>query len=107
MLKKLFEALRGGGDGKARTDDDAPAGGEESLHYKGFEILPTPDHSGGQYRVSALIRQQREGGMREQRFERSDMLPDRESCIELTRTKVERYIDEQGDALFQNAHHPG
>lgn len=107
MLKKLREALRGGGDRKARADDDTRAGGEESLHYKGYEILPTPDRSGGQYRVSALIRQRREGGMREQRFERSDMLPDRESCIELTRTKVERYIDEQGDGLFNSVQSPG
>ncbi|MFC0267574.1 HlyU family transcriptional regulator [Kushneria aurantia] len=104
MLKKLLEALRGGGAGDRTPQKSAEAA--EPIHYKGYEIIALPDNSGGQYRVSALIRRSEEGHMQEQRFERSDMLPDRDSCIELTRTKVERYIDEQGEQLFNNPHHP-
>lgn len=105
MLKKLFEALKG--TGTTTTADESSRQVADSVEYKGCEIVITPAPAGGQFRVSGLIRRMREDGeMEELSFERSDVLPDRDSCIDMTRTKAERYIDEQGDHLFENMHRP-
>lgn len=104
MLKKFFDALRGGSTGTTEAPKRQAA---DSVTYKDHEIVAMPDTAGGQYRVSGIIRKQRENGhVDEVRFERSDMLPDRDSCIALTRTKAERYIDEQGERLFDDPHRP-
>lgn len=104
MLKKLFDALRGGSTGSAGEPRLQAA---ESVTYKDHEIIAMPAEAGGQYRISGVIRRQRDdGSIDEVRFERSDMLPDRDSCIALMRTKAERYIDEQGDRLFDDPHRP-
>ncbi|GHC14930.1 hypothetical protein GCM10010082_01550 [Kushneria pakistanensis] len=105
MLKKLFDALRG--SGSATPSGEPPRQVADTVEYKGCEIVITPAPAGGQYRVSGLIRRMREDGeMEELSFERSDVLPDRDSCIDMTRTKAERYIDEQGERLFENTHRP-
>ncbi|REC95463.1 HlyU family transcriptional regulator [Kushneria indalinina] len=105
MLKKLFDALRG--SGSATTADEPSRQVADTVAYKGCEIVITPAPAGGQYRVSALIRRTYEDGEpKELRFERSDVLPDRDSCIDMTRTKAERYIDEQGERLFEDPHRP-
>ena len=105
MLKKLFNALRGASD--AATADESSREVADTVEYKGCEIVITPAPAGGQYRVSGLIRKVRDHDEpRELRFERSDVLPDRDSCIDMTRIKAERYIDEQGDRLFEDTHRP-
>ncbi|WP_456269548.1 HlyU family transcriptional regulator [Kushneria sp. AK178] len=105
MLKKLFDALKGSGG--ATTADDTSRQVADTVEYKGCEIIITPAEAGGQYRVSGIIRRTRDDGeTQELRFERSDVLPDRDSCIDMTRTKAERYIDEQGDRLFEDPHRP-
>ncbi|WP_457808538.1 HlyU family transcriptional regulator [Kushneria sp. EE4] len=105
MLKRLFEALRG--QGNAPGADKSSPQVADTVEYKGFEIVITPAPAGGQYRVSGLIRRTRDSGEPEElRFERSDVLADIDSCIDMTRTKAERYIDEQGERLFEDPHRP-
>ncbi|MCM2971497.1 HlyU family transcriptional regulator [Larsenimonas suaedae] len=95
MFKRLLSALSGG------REKAAPAGTEaEATEYNGYWIVPVPQPVGGQFRVSGLIKRT-ETDEAPYRFERSDMLPDREGCIELTRQKAHRLIDEQGPRLFE------
>jgi hypothetical protein len=97
MLKKLLSGLFGQGEASPSA---APEG--EPVSYQGYWIVPQSEEVGGQYRVSGWIRKPRGEGeaMREQRFERSDVVPGREACDALMVSKAERLIDEQGDALF-------
>ncbi|WP_280562237.1 MULTISPECIES: HlyU family transcriptional regulator [unclassified Chromohalobacter] len=95
MLKRLIEGLfRSGGV----NDEEIPA-----TDYEGYLITPDPQDVGGQYRVSGWIRKPVEGGeTREHRFERSDIVSSRDDCIELTLRKVQRYIDDVGDEMFED-----
>lgn len=105
MLKRLFDALKG--SSSTTTTGEPRREVADTVEYKGCEIVITPAPAGGQYRVSGLIRRARGNGEpQELCFERSDILPDRDSCIDMTRTKAERYIDEQGDRLFEDTHRP-
>lgn len=106
MLKKLFSGLFGGsqsaGSGSGQT---GPAREREPVEYKGFLIVPEPQEANGQYRVSGWIRKpQEDGEMRERRFERSDVVPGEDACVELTVSKSERYIDDLGDEMFEQSH---
>ncbi|WP_027350815.1 HlyU family transcriptional regulator [Halotalea alkalilenta] len=98
MLKKLFSSLLGGGREDAREQAPEVA---EALEYKGYEILAAPVPTGGQYRVSGVIRRAGEAAEpQEHRFERSDTVPDREGCVVLTRQKAQRFIDDVGERMF-------
>ncbi|WP_069383759.1 HlyU family transcriptional regulator [Halomonas caseinilytica] len=103
MLKKLLSGLFGGGARESRTGSTSVEG--EPVEYKGYVIVPQSEDVGGQFRVSGWIRKPAsEGGEpREQRFERSDVVPGREACDALMISKAERLIDELGDALFDDA----
>ncbi|ABE59477.1 HlyU family transcriptional regulator [Chromohalobacter israelensis] len=93
MLKKLIDGLFRSGN---VNDEEIPA-----TDYEGFLITPDPQDVGGQYRVSGWIRKPVEGGeTREHRFERSDIVSSREDCIQLTLRKAQRFIDDTGDAMF-------
>jgi len=93
MFKRLIDGLFRAGD---VNDEEIPA-----IDYRGYLINPDPQDAGGQYRVSGWIRKPVEGGETlEHRFERSDMVSSREACIELTIDKAQRYIDDQGDEIF-------
>ncbi|EPC03382.1 hypothetical protein L861_17725 [Litchfieldella anticariensis FP35 = DSM 16096] len=94
MLKKLFSGLFGGGDKRAPE--------AEPVEYHGFLIVPDPQEAGGQFRVSGWIRKPVEGSdeMLEHRFERSDIVPGREACEDLTVNKAKRFIDDLGDDIF-------
>ncbi|WP_110708707.1 HlyU family transcriptional regulator [Salinicola sp. CR57] len=101
MFKKLFSGLLGGGDARSST----PKQEREPVEYKGFLIVPEPQDAGGQYRVSGWIRKPVEGGETlERRFERSDVVPGEDGCVELTITKSQRYIDDVGDEMFEQQH---
>ncbi|WP_106420391.1 HlyU family transcriptional regulator [Salinicola tamaricis] len=102
MLKKLFSGLLGG----ERTADSAkPQKEREAVEYKGFLIVPAPQAANGQYRVSGWIRKPGDDGqMRERRFERSDVVPGEDACVALMVSKSQRYIDDIGDAMFEQAH---
>jgi len=96
MLKKLFGLGR----------DKAVSGKEEviqgpTIEYKGFTIISTPERVNGQFRVSGVIqRTDTVKGLEIHRFERSDTLPDREACIELTELKAQRFIDDMDGKIF-------
>lgn len=101
MLKKLFSGLLGGGD----PNDKSPQKEREPVEYKGFLIVPDPQEAGGQHRVSGWIRKPVDGGeMRERRFERSDVVPGEDACVELTIAKSQRYIDDIGEGMFEQEH---
>lgn len=95
MLRKLLSAFMRSGD--------KPAPEAEPVDYHGFLIVPDPQEAGGQYRVSGWIRKPIEGEETlEHRFERSDIVPGREACEELTVTKAKRFIDDLGDDIFKD-----
>ncbi len=97
MLKKLLSGLFGGGE---KAPGSAPAA--EPVAYKGYQIISEPDGEGGQYRVSGWIRRSgADGEVQEHRFERSDIVPGREACDQLMVSKAQRFIDEVGEAMFQ------
>lgn len=101
MLKKLFSGLLGGGNAKPAT----PTKEREPVEYKGFLIVPEPQDVGGQHRVSGWIRKPVEGGETlKRRFERSDVVPGEDACVELTIAKSQRYIDDVGDEMFEQQH---
>lgn len=94
MLKKLFSSLMRPGDKPGRE--------AEPVEYHGFLIVPDPQEAGGQFRVSGWIRKPiEEGETLEHRFERSDIVPGREACEELTISKAKRFIDDLGDDMFK------
>ncbi|WP_043526445.1 HlyU family transcriptional regulator [Litchfieldella xinjiangensis] len=97
MFKKLLSGLMGGGA--------KPAPEAEPVEYKGYLIVPDPQDTGGQYRVSGWIRKPVSNGEQaetlEHRFERSDMVPGREACETLTVSKAQRFIDDLGDDIFK------
>ncbi|GAA3909260.1 hypothetical protein GCM10022228_19910 [Halomonas cibimaris] len=98
MLKKLFSTLSGSA-GRAEQASAAPPA--EPVAYKGYVIIAQPDIEDGRFRVSGVIqRPQDDGEALEHRFERSDVLPDRESCEAMTVSKAQRFIDETGEAMF-------
>ncbi len=87
LLSRLF----GGGSG--------PKGPEPEL-YKDFEITPCPVKDGGQYRVSAMIRKEVGGEMKEHKLVRADTMSDPEEASTVSLRKAKQLIDEQGDGLF-------
>lgn len=101
MLKKLLSGLFGSGNdtpGRSPTADP--------VDYKGYLIVSDPEDLGGQLRVSGWIRKpvasqgQGSGETLEVRFDRSDMVADREACDQMMIRKAQRYIDEVGDGMF-------
>ncbi|RAR61508.1 hypothetical protein BCL93_105105 [Onishia taeanensis] len=95
MLKKLFPGLFGAGE-SAKSREAEP------VEYQGYLIASDPQDTGGQYRVSGFIRKPVAGGETlEHRFERSDVVSDREACDELMVRKAERFIDDVGDDMFK------
>ncbi len=88
-LKALFAA-----------SEEAPEPTEESVEYKGFDIVPAPMKDGGQYRVAATITKGEGDDMQTHQFIRSDLISSREECIVITLRKAKMTIDQLGDRLF-------
>lgn len=78
----------------------APEKTEEAVEYKGFEITPAPINEGGQFRVAATITKGEEDAQQEHQFIRSDLIPSRDECIEITLRKAKMTIDQLGDRIF-------
>lgn len=98
MLKKLF----GLGRGKESSGKEEAIQGP-TIEYKGFTIISTPEQVNGQFRVSGVIQQHdAEKGLKTHRFERSDTVPDRDICIELTELKAQRFIDDMNGRIFDD-----
>lgn len=98
MLKKLFSGLFGSAGQAEQDRGPAPA---EPVEYRGYRIISRPGDEDGRFRVSGVIQLPREEGEPlEHRFERSDVLPDREACDAMMVSKAQRFIDETGEAMF-------
>ncbi|WP_133012860.1 HlyU family transcriptional regulator [Marinomonas flavescens] len=80
--------------------ESAPVEAEEAVEYKGFEIIPAPMKEGGQYRVAATITKGEGDEQKVHRFIRSDLIPNRDECMEITLRKSKLTIDQLGDNLF-------
>ncbi|ADZ92607.1 HlyU family transcriptional regulator [Marinomonas mediterranea] len=73
---------------------------EESIDYNGFSITPAPISEGGQFRVAASISKGEGESQKNHKFIRSDLVPGRDQCLELTIRKAKITIDQLGDRLF-------
>ncbi|TDO98115.1 HlyU family transcriptional regulator [Marinomonas balearica] len=73
---------------------------EESIDYNGFVITPAPISEGGQFRVAATISKGEGEDQKTHQFIRSDLVPGRDQCIELTVRKAKITVDQLGDRLF-------
>jgi len=80
--------------------ESAPEAVEEAVEYKGFEIVPAPISEGGQYRVAATITKGEGNEQKTHRFIRSDLIPNRNECIDITMRKTKLTIDQLGDKIF-------
>ena len=80
--------------------ESAPEVAEEAVEYKGFEIIPAPIAEGGQFRVAATITKGEGDEQKVHKFIRSDLIPNRDECIEITMRKTKLTIDQLGDNLF-------
>lgn len=81
--------------------ESAPEKAEEAVEYKGFSIVPAPMKDNGQFRVAAIITQGEGDDVKTHQFIRSDLMPGREQCIEITLRKAKLTIDQMGDSIFR------
>jgi hypothetical protein len=89
-LKGLFSAT-----------ESAPEKAEETVEYKGFEIVPAPMKDNGQFRVAATITKGEGEEQKTHNFIRSDLIGSRDECITITLRKAKLTIDQLGDNLFK------
>lgn len=80
--------------------ESAPAKTEEAVEYKGFQIIPAPINEGGQHRVAATITKGEGEEQKVHQFIRSDIIPSRDECIEITLRKAKMTIDQLGERIF-------
>ncbi|AEF55958.1 HlyU family transcriptional regulator [Marinomonas posidonica] len=78
----------------------APAKTEEAIEYNGYQIVPAPMQDGGQFRVAATITLGEGEEQKMHKFIRSDLMPNRDECIEITIRKAKLTIDQLGKNLF-------
>jgi hypothetical protein len=88
VLKSLFSA----------SPESQPI--EETVEYKGFNIIPAPINENGQYRVAATITKGEGEFAKQHNFIRSDLIPSRDECLQVTLRKTKMTIDQLGDNLF-------
>ncbi len=89
FLKKLF----GGGGAQKPV-------AIEQVEYKGCQIESVPMNEGGQFRVSAMIRKEIDGEVKEHRLIRADQCATLDEATEISMRKARQMIDEQGDRIF-------
>ncbi|TYL48734.1 HlyU family transcriptional regulator [Marinomonas sp. IMCC 4694] len=79
----------------------APEKPEDTVEYKGFSIIPAPIKEGGQFRVAATVTQGEGAEQQTHTFIRSDLMPNRDECIEITLRKAKLTIDQMGSHIFK------
>ena len=89
-LSKLFSAPANASKSEAA----------EPIEYKDYVITPTPQADQGQYRVSAIITKGEGEQQKTHSFIRSDLVANRDECIELTIRKAKLTIDQLGEQIF-------
>ncbi|MFD1382144.1 HlyU family transcriptional regulator [Rhodanobacter aciditrophus] len=72
----------------------------DPIEYNGFTILPTPQSDQGQYRVCAQITKGAGEDVKTHHFIRSDLVANKDECVELTIRKAKLTIDQMGDQIF-------
>ncbi|MDE8601806.1 HlyU family transcriptional regulator [Marinomonas sp. RSW2] len=80
--------------------ESPPEKAEETIEYKGFSIVPAPMKDGGQFRVAAIITKGEGEDQKTHKFIRSDLMPNRDECIQITLRKTKLTIDQLGDNIF-------
>ena len=80
--------------------ESAPEKTEDTVEYKGFSIVPAPMKDGGQFRVAATISKGEGEDQKTHKFIRSDLMPNRDECIQITLRKTKLTIDQLGDNIF-------
>lgn len=88
-LSKLFSS--------SESSQPTPA---ETIEYNGYNITPSPQADQGQYRVCGLITKGEGEIQKSHNFIRSDLVANRDECIELTIRKAKLTIDQLGDQIF-------
>lgn len=73
---------------------------EEAIEHNGFVIVPAPKPEGGQYRVAATITKGDDEALQTHQFIRSDLIANRDECLEVTVRKAKMTIDQLGDRIF-------
>ena len=77
------------------------AAAAEPVDYNGFQIVPMPRKSEGGWRVQGIISKELQGEVKTHEFIRADTISDRQGAIDMTVSKAQRTIDEQGERIFQ------
>lgn len=72
----------------------------DTIEYNGFSIVPAPIAEGGQFRVAATISKGKDETLQTHTFIRSDVLANRDECINVTIRKAQMTIDQSGDGIF-------
>lgn len=92
----ILSGLKGLFSGATATTEKA----EEAIEYNGYQIIPAPMKDGGQYRVAATITLGEGEEQKVHNFIRSDLMANRDECIEITIRKAKLTIDQLGKNLF-------
>lgn len=72
----------------------------DPVEYNGFFITPTPQPDQGQYRICAQIIKGEGESQKVHQFIRSDLVANRDECVELTVRKAKLTIDQLGEQIF-------
>ncbi|MEQ9695410.1 HlyU family transcriptional regulator [Shimia sp. SDUM112013] len=91
FLKKLFGSS---------SDEKGEAPKAPPIEHNGFMIYPQPIKEGTTYRVSARIEKVVGGELKTQVLVRADTLNDPGEAANMSSTKAQQVIDEQGEKLF-------
>ena len=98
MLKRILGFLSGSG-GSGGGGEPQPSG--DPVEYKGFTIVAMPAKDANGWRVNGKITKETDDGLKEHQFIRADTNGDLDTVTELTITKAQRIIDEQGERIFE------
>lgn len=82
------------------SNKGTPENAQQSIEYNGFSITPSPIREGGQFRVAATITKGEGESLQTHSFIRSDMLVNREECIQVTIRKAKMTIDQSKGRIF-------
>lgn len=77
------------------------AAAAEAVDYKGYQIYPSPQRTGGGWNTAGVISKSFEDGVKEHRFIRVDTHTSQDDAVAFSVTKAQQIIDEQGDRIFE------
>jgi len=86
--------------GKSEMAEQVPSKSLENIEYNGFFITPAPIPEGGQFRLSAKITKIIDGVEQTHSFIRSDVIANRDDCIDMTIRKTKIAIAQLGNDIF-------